>query len=200
MRKSSAPGTRQRSCPGQVVSSKKSIFWKKFSPRQRSCPGQVASSKKIDFLGSSAPGSEAAWDKWLLQKTSTFWNKNLLQAAKLPRKRGCFKKESRFSGKSSAPGSEAARDKWLLQKQRLIFWKQICPRQQSWPGQVVSSKKSIFWKKVLPLAAQLPQTSGSVARKRTTAAAKGVERLLGGPGGGAPWKTGRCGGAQPPRI
>ena len=44
---------------------------KKFCPRQRNCPGQVVSSKKIRFLiKSSAPGSEAARDKWLLQKKS----------------------------------------------------------------------------------------------------------------------------------
>ena len=44
---------------------------KKFCPRQRSCLGQVASSKKVGFLRkSSAPGSEAARDKWLLQKKS----------------------------------------------------------------------------------------------------------------------------------
>ena len=41
---------RQRSCPGQVVSSKKEqISEEQFCPRQRSCPGQVASSKKADF-------------------------------------------------------------------------------------------------------------------------------------------------------
>ena len=52
----------------------------------------------------------------------------------------------------------------------------------------------------MPPAAQLPRTSGSVARKRTTAAAaKGTERLLRGPGGGAPRNAGGCGGAQPPR-
>ena len=34
-----------------------------------------------------------------------------------------------------------------------------------------------FREKVPPLAAQLPQTSGSVAKKRPTAAAKGAERL-----------------------
>ena len=55
-----------------------------------------------------------------------------------------------------------------------------------------------FLGKVLPQAAQLPQTSGSVAKKRPTAAAKGAERLLGGPGGGAPRKAGGCGGRSPP--
>ena len=40
---------RQRSCPGQVTSSKEtSIFWKKFFPRQRSYPGQVARSRGRD--------------------------------------------------------------------------------------------------------------------------------------------------------
>ena len=63
---------RQRSCPGQVASSKKKICqkfcprqrrclgqvaWsknrnseKKICPMQRSCPGQVVSSNKLDFL------------------------------------------------------------------------------------------------------------------------------------------------------
>ena len=64
---------RQRSCPGQVACSKNLISGKKFYPRQRSCPGQVASSTKVGFLKrSSAPGSEAARDKWLLQNKSDF--------------------------------------------------------------------------------------------------------------------------------
>ena len=63
---------------------KSRISEKKYCPRQRSCPRHVASSKKVGFLRkssapglfkkslnseeSSAPGSEAARDKWLLQK------------------------------------------------------------------------------------------------------------------------------------
>ena len=94
---------------------KKSIFWNKFCPRQRSCPEQVASSiKKQLSANSSAPGSEAAQDKWLLQK-SRFLKKVLAQAAKLPGTSGFFKK--------------------------MIFWKQFCPRQRSCPGQEASSKK-----------------------------------------------------------
>ena len=42
---------RQRSCPGQVASSKKSSSGKKFCPRQRSCPGQVACSKENRISG-----------------------------------------------------------------------------------------------------------------------------------------------------
>ena len=57
----------------------------------RNVRGQIRNHTKSFFLRkSSAPRSEAARDKWLLQK------KQLLR-------------------KSSAPGSEAARDKWLLQ-------------------------------------------------------------------------------------
>ena len=145
---------------------KRQIVEKKCCPRQRSCPGQVASSKKIDFLPtvlpqaaklpgtsgvfkkkigflrkSSAPGSEAARDKWFVQKKNRFLRKNfcprqrscpgqvvcseksqifdktnLPQAAKLPKTSGLFKKKH-ILRKSSAPGSEAARDKWSLQKE-----------------------------------------------------------------------------------
>ena len=56
--------------------------------------------------------------------------------------------------------------KQLLQK-KSEFWKNICPWQYSCPGQVARSR-----------------------RKRPTAAAKGAERLLGGPGGGAPQGSG----------
>ena len=88
---------------------------KRFCPRQRSCPGQVASSRKNEFSAeSSAPGSEAAQDKWLVQKSLNFEEKLLPQAAKLPGTSGLFKK-SHILRKSSAPGSEAARDKWLVE-------------------------------------------------------------------------------------
>ena len=43
---------------------------------------------------SSAPGSEAARDKWLVQKIIRFLRKVLPQAAKLPRTSGLFKKMS----------------------------------------------------------------------------------------------------------
>ena len=56
------------------------------------------------------------------------------------------------------------------------------------------------WKKFCPRQRSCPRTSGSVARKRTTAAAKGAERLLGGRGAEPPRKAGGCGGAQPPRL
>ena len=92
---------------------------------------------------SSAPGSEAARDKWFVQQ------------------------KVQTSRKSSAPGSEAARDKWLVQQ------------------------KSDSWEK------NLPWTSGSVSRKRTTAAAKGAERLLGVWGAEPPGKQEERG-AQPP--
>ena len=112
---------RQRSCRGQVVSSKKSmIFEKKFCPRQRRCPGQVACSQKNRFLRRSpAAGSEAARDKLPVQKKfrflrkrstpgseaagtpgfcskSPFLEKVLPQAAKLPGTSGLFQKKSEF--------------------------------------------------------------------------------------------------------
>ena len=114
---------RQRSCPGQVVCSKKSPnFEKKFCPRQRSCPGQaVCSEKSSNFEKKSATGSEAARDKWFVQKTIVF-KKKLPQAAKLHGTSGLFEKNE----------------------------KQFCPRQRSCPGQVACSKKSYFEKKFCP--------------------------------------------------
>ena len=70
----------------------------------------MASSKNKRFSGkSSAPSSEAARDKWLLQK------KNII-----------------FSAKKTAPGSEAARDKWLLIKKR-DFLERVLPQAAQLP-------------------------------------------------------------------
>ena len=94
------------------------------SPGARSVPiwcGQVASPQK-----------------------STFLEKVLPQAAKLPATSGVFKKNL-FLRKSSAPGSEAARDKWLVQKKKSYFEKKICPRQLRRLGQVACSQKNIFF-------------------------------------------------------
>ena len=80
----------------------------------------------------SAPGSEAARDKWFLQK------------------------KNRSSGKSYALGSEAARDKWLLQE-KVEFLEKFCPRQRSCTGQVASSKKiRILRKKFCPRQRSCP--------------------------------------------
>ena len=52
---------------------KKSTFLEKVLPSQRRCPGQVVCSQKSHFLRkSSAPGSEAARDKWLVHKKVVF--------------------------------------------------------------------------------------------------------------------------------
>ena len=69
----------------------KSNFWEAFCPRQRSCPGQVVSSKNRYFLPrkGSAPGSAAAPDKWRVQKIR-FLEKVLSQAAQLPQTSGFF--------------------------------------------------------------------------------------------------------------
>ena len=86
----------------------------------------MVSSKQFDFEKSSAQGSAAAWDKWLVQ------NKTLI-----------FRK-------SSAPGSAVALDKWIVQdnmicgkalpqaaqlprtsglfKRKYEFWRKFCPR------------------------------------------------------------------------
>ena len=125
---------------------KQSNLWKKFCPRQRSCPGQVASyrkfgflekhlpqaaklpgtsglfKKKVDFLEkSSAPGSEAARDKWCLQNKSIFWKKFC------PRQRSCpgqvvssktvYFLEKVLPQAAKLPGASGSlKDKWLVQK------------------------------------------------------------------------------------
>ena len=135
---------RQRSCPGQVVCSEKSqIFEKKFCPWQRSCPGQVVSSEKNQYSAkSSAPGSEAAWDKWLLIKRVDFLEKVLPQAAKLPGTSDLFKKSPHFE-KNICPRQRSCPGQVVSSKKK-IFWKKFCPRQRSCPGQVASSSQSSF--------------------------------------------------------
>ena len=84
--------------------------------------------KKVGFLRkTSAPGSEAARDKWFVQKKRpNFKNKFC------PRQR-------------SNPGQVACSN------ETTIFEKKFCPRQRSCPGQVVCSKKSPnFEKKYAP--------------------------------------------------
>ena len=99
LRKSSAPGSeardkwllqkncpRQRSCPRQVASYKKIDFLEKVLPQAAKLPGTSCFFKKKTISAkSSAPGNEAAQDKWPL-KTNM---------------------------EKFCPGSEAARDKWL---------------------------------------------------------------------------------------
>ena len=67
-------------------------------PQAAKLPSTSGLFKKSRILrNSSAPGSEAAQDKWLVQR------------------------KHHILRKSSAPGSEAARDKWLVQKKKVIF-------------------------------------------------------------------------------
>ena len=113
-----------RSCPGQVASSSntKSIFWKnlpqaaklpgtsgvfkkhwflaKVLPQAAKLPGTSGFFKKHRFSGkSSAPGSEAARGKWLLNKKMCFWKNVLAQGARLPGTSGFFKKKVDFLAK-----------------------------------------------------------------------------------------------------
>ena len=75
---------------------------KKHVLRKGSAPGSEAARDKWlvqenkSFFEKKCPGSEAAWDKWLLQKVSIFLEK-------------------------TAPGSEAAPDNWLLPKKKTDF-------------------------------------------------------------------------------
>ena len=155
---------------------------KQFCAKQRSCPGRVAWSKKGRFLrNSSAPGSEAARDKCLVQKNMISEKKVLPPAAKLSGTSGLFKKNE----ENSDPGSEAARDKWFVQK------------------------KSDFWEKVLPQAAKLPPTSGSLRKNRISGKKfypgqgfgreKANNRCSQGRGAPSPpGKAGGCGGGAAP--
>ena len=120
---------------------------------------------------SSAPGSEAVRDKWLVQEKSDFREKVLPQAAKLPGTSGLFKKKSEFS--------------------------QLCPRQRSCPGQVACSKKVGFLrKKFCPRQRSCP---GQVARSRESEQPlqpRAWSAFLGGPE--PPGKQGGAGGRSPP--
>ena len=108
------------------------IFQEKNLPQAAKLPGTSGFFKKMILWKRSAPGSEAAPDKWLLQKEINFSAKSSSPGSEAARDKWFLQKD-RFLRKSSAPGSEAARDKWLLQKQNLL--------------------------KVLPQAAKLPGTS-----------------------------------------
>ena len=93
---------------------------------------------------SSAPGSEAAWDKWFVQKKTYFGEKVLPQAAKLPVTSGLFKKKVHILRKSSALGSEAARDKWFVQKEVGFMGKSSAPGSEAVPDKWLVRKKSDF--------------------------------------------------------
>ena len=109
-------------------------FLEKVLPQAAKLPGTSGFFKKKQLSAeSSAPGSEAARDKWLLIKNTNFLKKVLAQAAKLPGTNGFFKK---INFLPKVLPQEAAWDKWLLQKKHTVL------------------------PKVLPQAAKLPGTSG----------------------------------------
>ena len=97
---------------------KSRILEKKVLPQAAKLPGTsgVFKRKVRLFRKSSAPGSEAARDKWLVQKSAICEKKFCPQAATLPGTSGLFKQKTLISERKSATGSEAARDKWLVQK------------------------------------------------------------------------------------
>ena len=82
--------------------------------------------EKNDSWKSSAPGSAAAPDKWLVQKKRRIsgLGKVLPQAAQLPRTSGFFNKISRISPTK------------------------ICPKQLGCPGEVASSRKNVGFQQV----------------------------------------------------
>ena len=92
-------------------------FLKKVLPQAAKLPRTSGFFKTNRISGEkSAPGSEAAQDKWFLRKKKSFSGKRFC-----PRQRSCpgqvaSSKKKTISGRSSAPGSAAAPDKWLGRK------------------------------------------------------------------------------------
>ena len=154
----------------------------------------MASSPKNRFLRkSSAPGSAAAPDRWLLPQ------------------------KDRFLRKSSATGSAATLDKWLVQKTS-DFWKKFGSRQRSCPGQVASSKKDRILRissapdkwflqksrrnlenKFCPWQRSCPRQVGRSRRSdQPLQPRRGAPWNAGGLGDAAPQDAGGVGGAAPP--
>ena len=101
---------------------KKADFGEQVLPQAAKLPGTSGLFKKKTshiLRNNSAPGSEAARDKRLVQK-----------------------KQVRFLRKSSAPGSEAARDKWLLQKN--MFLLKVLPQAAKLPRTSCLFKKRVI--------------------------------------------------------
>ena len=124
-------------CAQESHNSWKSVFLETVLPQDSKLPGTSDLFKKTSrfFRTSSAPGSEAARDKWLVQKNKSYFEKKFCPGQRsCPGQVACSRKKHVLRN-SSAPGSEAARDKWLVQKKHI-------------------------WEKVLPQAAKLPRTSG----------------------------------------
>ena len=94
----------------------------------------MACSQKSDVLRkSSAPGSEAARDKWLVQKNNIL-RKNSAPGSEAARDKWLVKKKVILLNKSAASGSEAARDKWLVEKK-------VLSRKSSAPGSAAAPDK-----------------------------------------------------------
>ena len=107
---------------------KMSFLEKQFCPRQRSCLGHVACSKKSHGLRkSSAPGSEAAREKWFVQKNDIL-RKSSAPGSEAARDKWLVEKTTHFLRTKSAPGSEAAQDKWLVQKNARFLRKKVLPQ------------------------------------------------------------------------
>ena len=147
-------------------------------PQATKLPGTSGFFRKSRFSGkSSAPGSEAAWDKWLVQKKVRFLRKKFC-----PRQRSCpgqvaCSKKVEFLRKSSAPGSAAAPDKWLVQK-KVRFLRKNLPQAAKLPGTSGLFKRKVcFLRKALPQAAKLPGTSGSFLRFPTLCSAHRSPRI-----------------------
>ena len=98
-----------------MASNNKVDFLENNLPQAASLPGTSGFFKKSQFLRkSSAPGSEAARDKWLVQKKNQFLRKSSAPGSEAAWDKWLLQKEVGFLEKSSGPSSEAAQDKWLL--------------------------------------------------------------------------------------
>ena len=112
---------RQQSCPGKLLLPKQHKNVGKVLPQAAKLPGTSGVFPQNELSGkSSAPGSEAAWDKWFLLKKNEFLEKNF------PRQRSC-------------PGQVAC------SKKRLISEKTVLPQAAKLPGPSgLFEKKSDF--------------------------------------------------------
>ena len=144
----------------------------------------------------SAPGSEAARDKWPLQKND-FMEKNLPHAAKLPRTSGFFKKNN-FLTKVLPQAAKLPGTSGLFKKS--MFWKKFRPRQRSCPGQVACSKKNSFLEKSSAPGRSCPRQVARSRESEQPLQPRAWSAFWGVWGAEPPGKARGCGGAQPPHL
>ena len=111
-------------------------------PRAAQLPRTSGLFKKVYFLRkSSAPGSEAAPGKWLVQTNLIYEKKFCPQQRSCPGQVACSK-PNQILKESSAPGSEAALDKWLVQKKVGFLRKCSAPGSEATPDKWLGREKT----------------------------------------------------------